>query len=66
VIEPGTVDTELVSHQRADIRERTTRQIQGIETLRPQDIAEALAYIITRERRVAVNEMLIRAAEQTW
>jgi NADP-dependent 3-hydroxy acid dehydrogenase YdfG len=66
VIEPGTVDTELVSHQRADIRERTTRQIQGIEMLRPQDIADAVAYIITRERRVAVNEMLVRAAEQTW
>jgi NADP-dependent 3-hydroxy acid dehydrogenase YdfG len=66
VVEPGTVDTELASHQRAAIRERTTRQIQGIEMLRPQDIADAVAYIVTRERHVAVNEMLVRAAEQTW
>jgi len=25
-----------------------------------------LAYIVTRDRRVAVNEMLVRASEQTW
>jgi NADP-dependent 3-hydroxy acid dehydrogenase YdfG len=66
VVEPGTVDTELASHQRAEVRERTTRQIQGMEMLRPQDIADAVAYIVTRERRVAVNEVLVRAAEQTW
>jgi hypothetical protein len=23
-------------------------------------------YIVTRDRRVAVNHMLVRAAEQTW
>jgi hypothetical protein len=25
-----------------------------------------IRYIVTRERRVAVNEMLIRAGDQTW
>jgi NADP-dependent 3-hydroxy acid dehydrogenase YdfG len=35
-------------------------------TLRPEDTADAIAYIVTRERPVAVNEMLVRAAEQTW
>jgi len=25
-----------------------------------------VAYIVTRDRRVAVNEILVRAAEQTW
>jgi NADP-dependent 3-hydroxy acid dehydrogenase YdfG len=66
VVEPGTVDTELASHQRDGVREAIERQIQDIEMLRPQDIADAVAYIVTRERRVAVNEMLVRAAEQTW
>jgi NADP-dependent 3-hydroxy acid dehydrogenase YdfG len=28
--------------------------------------ADAVAYIVTRDRRVAVNEMLVRAGEQTW
>jgi NADP-dependent 3-hydroxy acid dehydrogenase YdfG len=34
--------------------------------MRPEDIADAVLYIVTRNRRVAVNELLVRAAEQTW
>jgi NADP-dependent 3-hydroxy acid dehydrogenase YdfG len=34
--------------------------------LRPEDIAEAVSYIVTRDRRVSVNEILVRASEQTW
>jgi NADP-dependent 3-hydroxy acid dehydrogenase YdfG len=66
VVEPGTVDTELVSHLRPDIREAATTQVASIEALQPGDIADAIAYIVTRDRRVAVNEMLVRAAEQDW
>ena len=65
VIEPGTVDTELASHLRSGIRQAAQSQIESIEPLRPEDIADAVAYIVTRERRVAVNEMLVRASEQT-
>jgi NADP-dependent 3-hydroxy acid dehydrogenase YdfG len=36
------------------------------EALRASDVADAIAYIVTRERRVAVNEMLVRAGDQTW
>jgi len=66
VIEPGTVDTELASHLRDDIREAARSQTASIEPLRPDDIADTVAYIVTRDRRVAVNEMLVRAGEQTW
>ena len=66
VIEPGTVDTELASHLRDHIREAARSQTASIEPLRPDDIADTVAYIVTRDRRVAVNEMLVRAAEQTW
>ena len=66
VVEPGSVDTELVSHLQADIRDAANSQLAAIESLRPDDIADAVAYIVTRDRRVAVNEMLVRAAEQTW
>jgi NADP-dependent 3-hydroxy acid dehydrogenase YdfG len=37
-----------------------------MELLLPEDIADAVSYIVTRDRRVAVNEILVRAAEQTW
>jgi NADP-dependent 3-hydroxy acid dehydrogenase YdfG len=66
VVEPGTVDTELASHLREDIQQATRSQVESIEPLRPEDIADAVAYIVTRDRRVAVNEMLVRAGEQTW
>ncbi|HWC80366.1 MAG TPA: SDR family NAD(P)-dependent oxidoreductase [Pseudonocardiaceae bacterium] len=66
VIEPGTVDTELTSHLRNGVREAVAEQIGGMQLLRPQDIADAVLYLVTRDRRVAVNEILVRAAEQTW
>jgi NADP-dependent 3-hydroxy acid dehydrogenase YdfG len=34
--------------------------------LQAGDIADAVMFIVTRDRRVAVNEILVRAAEQTW
>jgi NADP-dependent 3-hydroxy acid dehydrogenase YdfG len=66
VVEPGTVDTELTSHLGDGIREAAQQQTSSIEAMRPSDIADAISYIVTRDRRVAVNEMLVRAAEQTW
>jgi NADP-dependent 3-hydroxy acid dehydrogenase YdfG len=66
VVEPGTVQTELSTHLRDGIRQTIERQIADIELLRPEDIADAVSYIVTRDRRVAVNEILVRAGEQTW
>jgi NADP-dependent 3-hydroxy acid dehydrogenase YdfG len=66
VVEPGTVDTELVSHLRDGVRDTVRDQLAAIEALRPEDIADAVSYIVTRDRRVAVNELLVRAAEQEW
>jgi NADP-dependent 3-hydroxy acid dehydrogenase YdfG len=66
VVEPGTVDTELVDHLRGDVQEAARQQVAGIESLRPEDVADAVAYMVTRDRRVAVNEMLVRAGDQTW
>jgi NADP-dependent 3-hydroxy acid dehydrogenase YdfG len=55
-----------VNVQGLDIRRAAQGQIESIEPLRPEDIADAVAYILTRDRRVAVNEVLVRAGEQTW
>lgn len=66
VVEPGTVDTELTSHLSADVQAAARQQVAAIEALRPEDIADSIAYIVTRDRRVAVNEMLVRAGDQTW
>ena len=66
VVEPGTVDTELASHVRDGVSEAALSQVAAIEALRPEDLADAVSYVVTRDRRVAVNEILVRAAEQTW
>jgi NADP-dependent 3-hydroxy acid dehydrogenase YdfG len=66
IVEPGIVDTELVNHLDDTTRHAVRRQVSGTEALRAEDIADAIAYIVSRERRVAVNEVLIRAADQTW
>ncbi|OBA70717.1 oxidoreductase [Mycobacterium sp. 1554424.7] len=66
VVAPGTVDTEIFSHLPSPSREAVARQTAGMVKLRPEDIADAVRYMVTRDRRVAVNHMLVRAAEQTW
>jgi NADP-dependent 3-hydroxy acid dehydrogenase YdfG len=64
VVEPGVVNTELQSHLRAEIKEASMRRFAGIEMLDAQDIADAILYIVSRPRRVAINEMLVRPTEQ--
>ena len=66
VVHPGTVATELADQLTGEVREAARRQIDGIQPLEPADVADAIAYVVTRDRRVAVNEMLVRAGEQTW
>jgi NADP-dependent 3-hydroxy acid dehydrogenase YdfG len=39
-------------------------QVVDVQPMQPRDIADAIVYIVTRPRHVAVNEMLIRPTEQ--
>ncbi|MDP9227082.1 MAG: SDR family NAD(P)-dependent oxidoreductase [Actinomycetota bacterium] len=64
LIEPGAVDTELASHNRPEIREGMSDRFAGIQRLDARDIADAILYVLTRPRHVAVNEILIRPTEQ--
>jgi NADP-dependent 3-hydroxy acid dehydrogenase YdfG len=64
LVEPGATQTELVSHNRAEVREGLRGQMAQTEPLAAEDIAEAILYIVTRPRHVAVNEVLIRPTEQ--
>lgn len=66
IVGPGTVDTEINDHLPAGAREAFDRNTAGMVKLRPDDVADAVLYMVTRDRRVAVNEILVRAAEQTW
>ena len=67
LVEPGTVaDRDHRIPSRARRKQAQAERTAGMVKLRPEDIADAVLYMVTRDRRVAVNEMLVRSAEQTW
>jgi NADP-dependent 3-hydroxy acid dehydrogenase YdfG len=64
LVEPGATATELRSHNRLEIQEQSAEYLKGVEMLEASDIAELIVYIITRPRRVAINELLVRPTEE--
>jgi NADP-dependent 3-hydroxy acid dehydrogenase YdfG len=64
LVEPGAVATELASHNRPEVRESMAKRFGDIERMEAEDIAEAISWMVTRPRRVAVNEILVRPTEQ--
>jgi NADP-dependent 3-hydroxy acid dehydrogenase YdfG len=64
LVEPGAVSTELASHNREEILPSLRERFANMERLESEDIAEVIEFIVTRSRRVAVNEVLVRPTEQ--
>ena len=62
LIEPGATKSELVTHVREEVRGNLTPS--SIEILEAEDIADAVVYVVTRPRHMAINEVLIRPTEQ--
>jgi NADP-dependent 3-hydroxy acid dehydrogenase YdfG len=62
LVEPGATATELSGHNRPEVLEGIRNQFG--QRMDASDIADAIIYIVTRPRHVAVNEMLIRPTEQ--
>ncbi len=62
LVEPGATATELADHNRPEVLESLRRQFG--QRMQAEDIADAITYIVTRQRHVAINEMLIRPTEQ--
>jgi NADP-dependent 3-hydroxy acid dehydrogenase YdfG len=62
LVEPGATATELAGHNRPEVLESIRSQFG--QTMDAVDIADAVTYIVTRPRHVAVNELLIRPTEQ--
>jgi NADP-dependent 3-hydroxy acid dehydrogenase YdfG len=64
LVEPGAVATELQGHNRPEVREQIERRFEDMDILQAEDVAEAIAYVVTRPRHVAINELLVRPTEQ--
>lgn len=59
VLEPGAVETELISHNNDAIKgDLAVSDAENIpEKLQPEDIAESIAYMVTRHRRSSIAEL---------
>lgn len=64
LIEPGAVATELTSHMRPEAQAAARKRFASVERLEAADIADAIEYVVTRPRHVAINELLVRPTEQ--
>jgi NADP-dependent 3-hydroxy acid dehydrogenase YdfG len=64
LIEPGAVATELVDHNRPEVREQIEDRLAGFDKLESENIADAIGYVASRPRHVAINELLVRPTGQ--
>jgi clavulanate-9-aldehyde reducatase len=67
IIEPGFVETELQGHNAGNpiVMEAMEKMREQVDPLQASDIADAIAYALTRPQHVAVNEVLIRPTKQS-
>jgi NADP-dependent 3-hydroxy acid dehydrogenase YdfG len=64
VIEPGAVATELTDHITDSSVKQTTEQFYAQLAITAEDVAEVIAFAVTRPRRMTLNEILLRPTNQ--
>jgi NADP-dependent 3-hydroxy acid dehydrogenase YdfG len=64
LIEPGAVATELTDHITHAGAKRGAEQLYQQLAITAEDIAEIIAFAVTRPRRLTINEILVRPTAQ--
>ena len=64
VVEPGAVATELTDHITDAETKQGVEQFYEATAITAEDIAEIVAFAVSRPRRVALNEILVRPSAQ--
>jgi len=64
LIEPGVVATELPNHITHTDTRQGVQQLYSKAEVTAEDVAEIIAFILSRPRRLAINEILLRPAGQ--
>ena len=64
VLEPGAVDTELVSHNTEEIQTGVAAFPADKQALAAEDIADGIAYMVTRPRHASVGELWLMPTDQ--
>lgn len=57
VLEPGAVDTELISHNNETVRDELAASHAIPVPLQPEDIADSIAFMVTRPPRASIAEL---------
>jgi NADP-dependent 3-hydroxy acid dehydrogenase YdfG len=64
LIEPGVVATELPNHITHAGTRQGVQQLYDKAEVTAEDVAEVIAFVLSRPRRLAINEILLRPAGQ--
>jgi NADP-dependent 3-hydroxy acid dehydrogenase YdfG len=64
LIEPGAVATELPTHITHEATRQGAEQLYSQVTVTAEDIAEVIAFAVNRPKHLAINEILLRPANQ--
>ena len=64
LVEPGVVATELPNHITHTDTKQGVQQLYDKAEVTAEDVAEVIAFILSRPRRLAINEILLRPAGQ--
>jgi hypothetical protein len=64
LVEPGVVATELPNHITHADTKQGVQQLYDKAEVTAEDVAEIIAFILSRPRRLAINEILLRPAGQ--
>lgn len=65
VIEPGAVATELTDHITDPDAKENSEQFYAQLAITAEDVAEVIAFAVTRPRRMTLNEILLRPTAQS-
>jgi NADP-dependent 3-hydroxy acid dehydrogenase YdfG len=64
VLEPGGVATELGTHNSGAMREHIDAFVESTEILEAQDVADGIAFMVTRPRRASIAELWVMPTDQ--
>jgi NADP-dependent 3-hydroxy acid dehydrogenase YdfG len=65
VIEPGAVATELSDHITHDESKKAAQDYRDNVAMPAQDVAEVVAFALSRPKRITLNEILVRPSIQS-
>ena len=66
IIEPGATSTEIHEHIKDErVRESTRQHIEKDGAMQPEDVADAIVFVVSQPARVNISQLVIRPSVDT-